>query len=1070
MKKIFVFFAAVLLQFFLCFSIYAKNEDVSWMRYPSISPDGKSIVFSYKGDIYKVGTEGGIAERLTSNSSHDTKPVWSPDGKKIAFVSDRYFGSKDIYVMSSDGGAAKRITTHSTTEDLFCFSPDGKSLLFGADFQDDAKSALFPSSRFKQLYSVSVEGGKRPVKLLGIPMENASLSKDGRFVLYQDLKGFENTWRKHHTSSVTRNLMVYDMKTGKSIIVDDKEGEDLYPCFSPDDKYVYFLSERSGSFNVFRKSFGKKSEKVEKLTDFKQHPVRFLSVSSNNTICFGYDGNIYVMPFGKKEKKVDVKFKTDADNEDIKQYSFTTGATESAVSPDGTQVAFVVRGEVFVTSTDYSTTKRITETVQAEKNVAFSPDGRTLYYSGDRNGGWDIYKTTIVRSEDPNFANSTILKEELLMPGIKGEKTNPKVSPDGKELAFVLDRKKLAIYNFSSGKARIITDEKFQPETYGEMVYRWSPDSKWITLEYIANHHAPYTDIGIVKADGSGKGNIFNLTGSGYFCSNPRFVMGGNAILYSSERYGMRNHASWGSMSDVMIVFLNRKAMEQFKLSPEEYELSKASKEKADTTKRDMEIEFDNIDKRHLRLTSNSSDLSDYYLTEDGSKLYYLSAFESGYDLWSVDVRKKETSLLKKLNSSNVSIETDKDSKNLFLLGSSMLKFTLPGLEMKKISYKADMTIDGYKERKTMFDVVKREEAKRFYVADMHGVDWNKLTSHYEKYLPYIDNNYDFSEMLSEMLGELNVSHTGSGYRNKSTAPLTAELGLFLSYDKNAKYPVVDEVVIGGPFDTSSSKVKKGDIIKKINGVEINNEDDYYPLLEGKVGKPVLVTFANSSGTGEWDEVIKPISGRTLNNLLYERWIMMRENEVEKLSGGKLGYVHIPSMNDESFRTMYSKVMGKYYDKEGIVIDIRYNGGGRLHEDLEVFFSASKYLTQEIRGEYYCDMPSRRWTKPSIMVVCEADYSNAHGTPWVYKTMNIGKLVGKPVPGTMTSVNWVTLQDPSLYFGIPVVGYRTAQGNFLENSQLEPDYNVTLDTEKLMNGEDTQIKKAVEVLMSHSSL
>ena len=202
-----------------------------------------------------------------------------------------------------------------------------------------------------------------------------------------------------------------------------------------------------------------------------------------------------------------------------------------------------------------------------------------------------------------------------------------------------------------------------------------------------------------------------------------------------------------------------------------------------------------------------------------------------------------------------------------------------------------------------------------------------------------------------------------------------------------------------------------------------------------------------------------------MSDLLYKRWVEQRAADVEKWSGGRLGYVHIEGMNDASFRTIYSDILGKYNKCEGIVIDTRYNGGGRMHEDIEILFSGQKYLTQVVRGRESCDMPSRRWNKPSIMLQCESNYSNAHGTPWVYSHQHLGKLIGAPVPGTMTSVNWVTLQDPTLIFGIPVVGYRTEEGGYLENSQLEPDIYVLNTPESLVKGEDTQLRVAVETLL-----
>ena len=274
----------------------------------------------------------------------------------------------------------------------------------------------------------------------------------------------------------------------------------------------------------------------------------------------------------------------------------------------------------------------------------------------------------------------------------------------------------------------------------------------------------------------------------------------------------------------------------------------------------------------------------------------------------------------------------------------------------------------------------------------------------------------------------------------------------------------MDEVVARGPFDRSDSRLSAGDVIVAIDGVRILKGMDYYPLLDGKVGERTLVTIKKSSGE-EVDDVVVPISSGAFNSLLYKRWIRNNARMVEKLSGGRLGYVHIEGMNDPSFRTVYSDILGRYNHCDGIVIDTRFNGGGRLHEDIEVLFSGEKYLTQEVRGKDACDMPSRRYNKASIMIIGEANYSNAHGTPWVYKHKGMGLLVGKPVPGTMTSVNWETLQDPTLYFGIPVVGYRKADGTYLENDQLEPDIDVENTKEKVVNGVDEQLEAAVKALL-----
>ena len=253
--------------------------------------------------------------------------------------------------------------------------------------------------------------------------------------------------------------------------------------------------------------------------------------------------------------------------------------------------------------------------------------------------------------------------------------------------------------------------------------------------------------------------------------------------------------------------------------------------------------------------------------------------------------------------------------------------------------------------------------------------------------------------------------------------------------------------------------------IEKINEQPISNNSDYYTVMEGVAGKKTSVSVYNPASGERWTEVVLPTNNEIISNLLYKRWIKQCAAMVEKLSNGRLGYVHLKSMDDASYRTIYSDILGKYNDKEGIVIDTRNNGGGRLHEDIEILFSGEKYLTQVVRGREACDMPSRRWNKPSIMVQCEANYSNAHGTPWVYKYKKIGKLVGMPVPGTMTSVSWEDLQVPTMLFGIPIIGYRTKEGNYLENTQLEPDFKVANAPEDIIEGKDAQLETAVRELL-----
>ena len=1088
-----------------------------WMRDARISPDGSEIVFCYKGDIYKVSAQGGTAVQLTTQASYEANPVWSPDGKQIAFASDRN-GNFDLFIMPADGGAARRLTYHSASEIPSAFTPDGKYVFFSASIQDPASTALFPTGAMTELYKVPVAGG-RTEQVLGTPAELVCFDKTGKNFLYQDRKGFEDEWRKHHTSSITRDIWLYNTQTGKHTNLTNRGGEDRNPVYAPDGNAVYFLSERDGgSFNVYTFSLNTPQE-VKAVTTFKTHPVRFLSVSDKGTLCYTYDGELYTQKSGARPEKVKVELVRD-DEQQLATLKFSQGATSASVSPDGKQVAFIVRGDVFVTSTDYATTKQITNTPAKEAAVSFAPDNRTLVYASERTGNWQLYTAKISRKEDPNFPNATLIEEEVLLPSKTVERTYPQYSPDGKELAFIEDRNRLMVLNLKTKKVRQVTDGSTWYNTGGGFDYEWSPDGKWFTLEFIGNRHDPYSDVGIVSAQG---GAITNLTNSGYISGAPRWVLDGNAILFQTERYGMRAHASWGSQQDVMLVFLNQDAYDRYRLSKEDFELLKefekeqkkakekddektkdgkkskaekadkgnANKGKTDKSKADKEkskvdsskdsnqdesaddkadqkelvVELNGIEDRIVRLTPNSSDLGSAILSKDGEDLYYFSAFEGGYDLWKMNLREKDTKRLHKLNTGWASLMLDKKG-DIFLLGSRIMqKMDAKSDALKSISYQAEMKMDLAAERETMFDHVYKQHQKRFYNVNMHGVDWDAMTNAYRKFLPHIDNNYDFAELLSEWLGELNVSHTGGRYSPKGKGDVTSNLGLLFDWNYQGKGMQIAEVIEKGPFDHSRTKVKAGCIIEKINGEEITLDNDITCLLNNKAGKKTLISIYNPQSKERWEEVVIPVTNGQLNGLLYKRWVKQRAADVEKWSKGRLGYVHIQSMGDDSFRTVYSDILGKYNNCEGIVIDTRFNGGGRLHEDIEILFSGQKYFTQVVRGREACDMPSRRWNKPSIMLQCEANYSNAHGTPWVYKHQKIGKLVGMPVPGTMTSVSWETLQDPSLVFGIPIVGYRLPDGSYLENTQLEPDVKVANNPETVVKGEDTQLKVAVDELL-----
>lgn len=411
----------------ICLSMYGQ-ENPNWMRHSSISPDGSQIAFTYKGDIYKVNANGGKAQQLTFHSAHDYKAVWSNDGSKIAFASNRY-GNFDIYVMNAVGGKATRLTFHSNDENPYTFTKNDKEVVFGALRQDDVNHRQYPHRSKSELYSVPVNAG-RVQQIFTIPAEYVQYSKDGKTMLYHDVKGGENEWRKHHTSAITRDIWMYNSKTNEHKMITNHTAEDRQPVFSSDEKSAYFLSERSGTFNVHKMDLNNPNN-VEQVTSFKLHPVRFLSIGKG-LLSFGFDGELYTMKEGEKPKKVKVTIVTqDKDNTD-KFISVNGGINEMSISPNGKEIAFIARGEVFVTSIDKSFTKRLTNTPENERFVSWGPKGESVIYSSERNGKWSVYKTEKVRKKEPFFYASTLIKEEPLIEN-KLDNYLAQYSPDGKK-------------------------------------------------------------------------------------------------------------------------------------------------------------------------------------------------------------------------------------------------------------------------------------------------------------------------------------------------------------------------------------------------------------------------------------------------------------------------------------------------------------------------------------------------------------------------------------------------------------------------------------------------------------
>jgi len=1060
----------------------------TWLRHSAISPDGTTIAFTHKGDLYTVPATGGEARRLTFHEAHDYAAVWSPDGRTIAFASERY-GNFDVYRMPAGGGAATRLTFHSNNEMPYAFTPDGKAVVFGALRQDDVKHRQFPHRSQSELYTVPVGGG-RVGQLLTVPAEHVAYGKNGNQLYYHDKKGGENEYRKHHTSAIARDLWRYDTKSGKHTRLTTHIAEDRHPTPSADGKSLYFLSERGGTHNVWKMA-ADGSGQATQLTKFTKHPVRFLT-QGGGTLSFGFDGRLYTMREGEQPKVVDVSIVTqDAGNTD-KFISINGGVREMAVSPNGKEIAFIARGEVFVTSVGESFTKRLTNTPERERFVTWGPEGKSVVYSREEEGKWSSYATKKTRTEEPFFYAATLTEET---PVLENDKDNylVKYSPDGKRMAWVENRRGIRVRNVDgTGETVTLLDaaDLFHMRD-GDKYFTWSPDSEWLLIDWGVLLHN--NEVLLMKADGSKR---VNLTESGYSDSRPKWTNDGKQMIWFSNRDGLKSYATSGrSEQDVYAMFFTREAWDEFNLSEEDAKLAKAIKEaeeaakkkekgekdkdkkdedktddKDKTAKKDsvktLTFDWDKLEDQTARLTIHSSRLGDAVLSKDGKKLYYLATFEKGANLWETDLRTKATKMVMPIGSGG-SLRWDKDRKQLFLLsGGKIMKLDVAKKKKTPVKINGEMAFDVAAERRANFDHVWIRTNAIFYEPTFHGIDWADMRGEYEKHLPGVGNSFEFTELLSEMLGELNVSHAGARYRPTGfkNPDQTASLGIFMDYDYEGAGIRVAEVISGGPLDKAAVDVKAGDVITAIDGVTISADRDVATYLNRKAGKFTLLNVRNPATDSTKQVTVKPVSLGAENRLLYKRWVKINEKEVDELSNGTLGYVHIPGMGDGPYRDIYQDMLGKFRDRKAIIVDTRFNGGGDLVADLAMFFTGVPFITYATEAKVVGGEPTSRWTKPTLALINEAQYSDGHCFSQGYTDLKIGTTLGMPTPGTCSFAGWERLPDGSVW-GVVPVSAKNIDGNWMENFQTEPDIKVKNQPGVIAAGRDEQLEAGVKKLM-----
>ena len=1072
MKKTIVTIVAALLA--LCLT---AAETPRWLRQNAISPDGKTIAFVYQGDIFLVPVTGGAARQLTTNPAHDTEPLWSPDGKTVVFASYRE-GQKDIWAVPVTGGKPKRLTDFGGAENPLAVSPAGR-IYYSAYYQDDPASSAFPGDA--RLYSLPLAEALAAEKLLNptpeLSLEAGAVSINAAgTLLYEDVKGYEDPWRKHHTSAVTRDI--WKVEGGVFTKLSDFIGEDRCPVFAPGGNAFYYLSERSetpvevngwaGDSNIWKAALS--GGTPQRITSFKGNPVRYLSISGEGTLCFSWNGDLYTLREGGSPQKVLITIEKDSN---LKEHTYkvtSSGISGFAASPGGKEVAVVSRGDVYVTPLETSDTKRITDTPGQERTVAFGKDGRTLYYDSERDGEWAVYKATIADKSDKLFTFAGKIKEERITP--EGQVCfQPSVSPDGKWIGYLRNRTAIVIQPASGGKEKVLLEEGVNYSySDGDLDFEWSPDSKYILANYQGGGRMYNDDVALIDV---ASGELTDLTESGYSDGGFKWALGGKAMTWESDKAGYRSHGSWGAEGDIYAMFFDEEAYMKFtrgkdldsieKLLTDEKKTAKkdtAGKDSSKVEKADkVKLLLDGRRDRIVRLTPVSGRIGDYWLSPEGDKLYYTVQLEKSRDLVCLNRKDGSVKVLKKKFSGR--FVPSPDGKSLFVAESGKIsKVDLKDFSTKPVNFSGEFEYFPDKERAYIFEHCWRQVKEKWYDPGMHGVDWAAVGENYRQFLPYITDNFAFRELLSEMLGELNGSHTGGRYRHGLSGNV-GHLGVLFDDAYAGEGLRIKELLPGSLLAQHLPGVKEGDIILSVDGKDIPSGELWYRALARTAGKRIGLKV--KTGGKEKNVLLTP--DRSDSDALYQRWVRLNEKKVEELSGGKIGYVHVKGMNSPSFREVYSRALGKYRNCDALIVDTRHNGGGWLHNDLATFLDGKLYTERKPRDVYMAPEPYDKWVKPSCVLVCEDNYSDACGFPYVYRALGTGKIIGAPVPGTATSVWWETQVDPTLIFGIPQIGsWSVSNGRYLENLQLEPDILVYNDPAGVARGEDRQLEAAVRAL------
>ncbi|MBN1592346.1 MAG: PD40 domain-containing protein [Candidatus Coatesbacteria bacterium] len=1040
---------------FIC-SASPSEEPITGASFPALSPDGEKICFSYLGDLWVVSSKGGDASRLTVHEAADIRPRWSPDGKQIAFSSFRN-AVADVFVIPSSGGVPRQITFNSSNDLVSNWSADCRWILFDSYRGYDA-----PISE-GSTYKVSIDGGL-PLRMMDCTGQLGALSPDGNTLAFK--RGRAHWWRKGYRGSVNGDIWVKSMGGPSATRLTDFDGKDTDPMWSPDGEYLYFLSDRDGATNVWR--MPSSGGDATQITNLKTDGAADAGMALNGSlIVFCLDWRIYTAdPNTGAVAEVPIYAPSDQKVNPIEPRTYTDGADELSLSPDGEQIAFVVRGEIFVMRRTGGEAMRITESPANDREISWSPDGLSLLFCSDRHGTRDIFAVTSSDERYPRLCDSRLRKITLLA-GTDAEENAATWSPDGKHIAFFVDRGDLWLMKADGSHKRLLVEGPHNNRI------DWSPDSRWISYTRMGFHYI--TGVWVVSIDGGTPHLITEDASDSY---GALWSHSGDRLVYLSSLKARHDHSP---QADLMQVFLTKRAHERFLDRRDAY---RDDLERGDLLAlygpnkppRAIEIEFDNIEKRMVRITDITFETRDFSISPDDLTIAINTVSLGRDEVYLVNEFGK--SLRGLAAGQTYKVWAPEGDRIYGLTRSGVIKVTEiedmgtreEELFAKDIPFIAKMEIDHIAERKQMLLEGWRILDKFFYDANFHGADWAAVKDKYLSLLSGISNDYDFVRLLNIMTGELSASHLGAWRRYDGQRRDVGSLGLEFDQSYEGKGLKVSRVIEGGPCSLPGTRIDVGEIVLSIDGTPVNLSVNYHVLLSGRIGKKVDIEVAKTSDAKPRIVTVKPDSYEVDWRRSYEMWAESRKKLADEYSDGRIGYIHIRQMGLGSFLEFIRQLVIEARDKDALVIDVRYNGGGYTHDAvLEAIGRPAYMLFKDRLGDMSAFQPKFAWGKPMTVLINECSGSNAEIFPHSFRQLGLGKLVGKTTGGGVIGTTGIRLLDGT-YFRLPIRGCYTLEGKTLENMGIQPDIYVENPPEQDFSTEaDDQLKAAVDDLLKQLS-